>query len=36
MKKKKKTMTGDHVIEAMKDIEYDEFADVLRESLERM
>lgn len=36
MKRKKKTMTGEHVLEALKDIEFDEYYDVLQKSLESM
>lgn len=36
LKKKRKTMTGEHVLEALADVEFEDFRDVLQQSLDRM
>ena len=36
LKKKRKTMTGEHVVEALTDLEFEEFKEVLQKSLDCM
>lgn len=36
LKKKRKTMTGEHVLEALTDVEFEDFQDVLQKSLDSM